>query len=240
MHVTLFGLLLALFAASAADVPPPPTPSRAGSAASKRAAAKPAARPALQCRGALADLGADAGADEADVVEVVEAASDDATADDTAAVEARPFNLAAILPQLGTLAIILLVRFGISAYRSFFKDRPLPMGDLSALPVLGGAFRLAESIHAKFTKFAQEPSSAPVMIGLLIVATKLVARMDARLEAKEAEAAEAEVALGGAADDGADGEADEEEGDEADGEADSKAVEEDDGDEDGDDDDDDN
>jgi hypothetical protein len=93
--------------------------------------------------------------------------------------------------QLVLLAVLVLVRVGLALWKSHFKGRALPFASaLESVPLLGNALRLVQQAQAKFAELARSPQGAPVMMVLLIIATKLVSRADAR--AMDAEAAAAE------------------------------------------------
>ena len=170
-------LLLAAACAlsSAADVPPtkPGVP------------AAPGSRPALRRGGVLSSGEVDA---TAPVVEVEE---EGVAQEETAEVDEPPKQngVAAILQQVVLLACVLLFRFGLR----FFQDRPSPFAGINTLlqnSPFGPLLRLVAQGQKAIGEFAQSPSSAPVMIGLLILATKLVARADSNAEAAAADAAQ--------------------------------------------------
>ena len=165
-------------------------------------APKPASRPALRRGGVLSqDANADAQPDE--VVEVeIEADAEDADAGASAdappaVVEESGGGLGGVVQQLALLAIVVFVRMGLAFFKSHFKDRPSPFAGVAAsmttIPMLGDALRLVQTLQAKFAEMARSPQSAPIMMALLILATKLVQRADARHDA-QVEAAEAAAA----------------------------------------------
>ena len=182
-------LLLIIALATAADAPP----TLPKSAASR----KPASRPVLKRGGVLsaADAAASAALADAKAEEpAVVIADGDAT---DAAPPPEPVRSGGWIPggpvvqQLVLLAVLVLVRVGLALWKSHFKGRALPFASaLESVPLLGNALRLVQQAQAKFAELARSPQGAPVMMVLLIIATKLVARADAR--AMDAEAAAAE------------------------------------------------
>ena len=81
-----------------------------------------------------------------------------------------------IRPQLASLFIVLLLRFGLSILKT--RKAAGVMGEGVGEALLASPLAPLVRAFAKLQAFARSPQSAPFMIGLLIISTKLVARME--------------------------------------------------------------
>ena len=159
---------------------PPPRSKRAKSPAPKATES----RPAIRRSGALASASSDdSAATEMDV--------DDP--DGPAADGQGRSGMAALVQQVVMLAILILGRLALAFFKAHPPGEDSPLAQvgksLRESAMLGPAFSLIGTIQSRFAEFVRSPSSAPVMIGLLILATKLVARSDSAADGmfKEAE-----------------------------------------------------
>lgn len=162
-------------------------------AAAEAPSAPPAKAPAASRRPALLrkqqGVALATGQDDATDAPVVSAADEGAT-DEASALEEpeEPLGFKGLVEQFGIIAFALVVRFVISFAKSHLAKRaaagqasPLAgvAGMIKASP-LGGVLALVEQLHLKIADIVRSPTGGPIMIGLLIVATKLVARSDER------------------------------------------------------------
>ena len=151
------------------------------------------ARPALLRRqGAARDLLSGGDDDSTGMAE----APEDADADALPAGRGQKSLLSQLLP----LAAVLVVRLVLTALRAWSRAKggegaagsPLDAINAALLSSpLGGALKAVGGAWASVVAFARSPSSAPVMMGLLIVATRLVKSMEGAQEEPAPESGEA-------------------------------------------------
>ena len=201
-------LLLLLACLCAADKPPAKVPQPAAAKASdpvvSKGDAKPASRPALKRQNALASM-LDGDDDSEQLAEV-------ADGEETAAAAPESGAGGGILSQLFTVALVLILRLGLAFWKTMrqksgTEGTPLPGASAVAAistmlhkSPLGPVLVALGNAQKSFAEFARSPNAAPVMMGLLIVAMKLVARMDSKaseeavLQAEEEEEEPVEAA----------------------------------------------
>lgn len=206
MGVGGLGMLFLLGCALAESPPSPPAPR--GKALGKPKvgiADDDDTRPALLRRGAAKNLLSGDADDDATAVVDGEGDADETSQDAAEAVEEKQ----PLWQQFIPLVVVLLVRMGMTIMRAFYAKRaasgeggaagsPLDAVNAALLASpLGGVLKTVGGYWEKMVAFARSPQAAPFMMGLLIVATRLVKMMDGGNEADDVveEAAEAEAAV---------------------------------------------
>jgi hypothetical protein len=184
-------IAIAVLAAVAAETPPPSPPSRRAAAAGAKVldipddlTLKTPARPALRRQDARRNLKAAlSSADDADTA--VSATEEEAEA------PTAPPRRDGVMQQIIVLVVVLVVRVGlaflkVAQARAQAAGGPPPFAGFNTMLLnspLGPALKLVQRGWAAVAELARSPQSAPLMMGLLIIATKLVARADGRASA---------------------------------------------------------
>ena len=200
-------LLCAVWASEAASPPPPSPPSKAPQKAD-------ASRPALRRQPGASDL-LSGGADSTAL-----SAGEDEDAPELKLADDGPAPAAgkSLLQQLLPLIVVLIVRIGLTFLRGYYRSKGGSDGDGGGSPLdavnaallksaIGGVLSTVGQGWSAVASFARSPQAAPVMMGLLIAATRLVRMMEGKNDAAAAAAenepeveAEVEVATEGEGD----------------------------------------